>query len=160
MIKVYFSFSRFLAAALLLAGCTELRLVSDYDPAIESGLNAYHVEVLDFISTMETTRASLNGTYKGQRVSAYYAASNAALGNLVVQAEASDPEGTCGKTRLANLGFSGLAERTEELADDLGNSLGGELPADDAEIAQGSCTVITLRALQANHQSMHDLHRI
>lgn len=90
---------------------------------------------------------------------AYYAASDAALGNLVVQAEASEPDATCGKTRLARLGIPGLAGRTRELANDLGRELGGQLPPDDAEIARGSCTAITLRALAANHQSMQALHR-
>lgn len=149
-----------IAALFWIAGCSELNLVSSYDPEIEAGLNSYHVEVLDFISTMETSRASLNGTYKGEKVSAYYAASNAALGNLVIQAEASDPEGTCGKARITGLGIAGLSQRTEELADDLGNALGSELALDGEEIARGSCTVITLRALQANHKSMQDLHRI
>lgn len=160
MIEKYGKIGGILAAIFLITGCSELRLVPAYDPEIEAGLNAYHVEVLDFIATMETSRASLNGSYKGEKVSAYYAASNAALGNLVVQAEASEPDATCGQTRLAGLGLARLSQRTEELANDLGNSLGSDLVPDGAEIAQGSCTVITLKALQANHKSMQDLHRI
>ncbi|MDU9002993.1 hypothetical protein [Sedimentitalea todarodis] len=160
MIEKYGKIGGILAAILLVVGCSDLRLVPAYDPEIETGLNAYHVEVLDFISTMETSRASLKGSYKGETVSAYYAASNAALGNLVVQAEASEPDATCGQTRLSRLGLAGLGQRTEELANDLGNVLGSDLVPDGDEIARGSCTVITLRVLQANHKSMQDLHRI
>lgn len=148
------------AALLLSAGCAGLQLVPAYDPEIEKGLNTYHVGVLDFISTMEATRASVSGTYKGQSVRAYYAASDAALGNLVVQAEANEPEGSCGASRLAGLGLQELAQRTGELAADLDDSLGGDTVAAEAELTRGSCTVITLRALQENHRSMQALHRM
>lgn len=66
MFGLRYAIGGLLAALFLLAGCSELRLVPPYDPEIESGLNAYHVELLDFIATMETTGASVNGSYKGQ----------------------------------------------------------------------------------------------
>lgn len=158
-----FSFRTYLfaAAAIWLSACSELRLVSDFNPQIASGINDYHVEVLEFISTMETNRISVSGKYKSKSVSEYYASSSAALGNLVVQAEAAEQDGECAGSNIVNLGISTLVDEADSIAVDLDTTLGGaDHDIDEIDLSSGSCTAVVLKVLQANHNSMEQLHRL
>ncbi|PSL20951.1 hypothetical protein [Shimia abyssi] len=146
---------------LFLSACSGLRLVPAYNPDIVDGINAYHTEMLEFISTMETKRTPISGSYKSEPVTTFYAASDAALGNLVVQAEALEPNDDCASSRVTNLGLGLVTAEVDAVRTELDEALGRDTPAlTDADLSTGSCTAIVLKALRANHNSMADLHRL
>ena len=150
-----------LSFALFLSACAGVRLVPAYNPDIVDGVNAYHTEVLEFISTMETKRTPITGTYKSKPVTTFYAAAAASLGNLVVQAEAAEPNGKCGTSRVASLGLAAVTDEASDLSAQLDDALGRETPTlSDTELTTGSCTVIVLKALLANHNSVRDMHQL
>lgn len=147
-----------------LAACSGLQLLPAYNPDIEKGLNSYHVKVLEFLSTMQANGTSVSGKYKGMPVKEFYAASSATLENLVTQAEAAEPSAVCGSSRLASLGIRALSSQTADLASSLDAGIGTNLAAgndtSEIDLSSGSCTVVTLKVLLANHQSMQKFHAV
>lgn len=159
----------------MLAGCSSLNLVEDYDAQIEQSLNDYHKSFISFVTRMEQTAGTEAGSYGGEDARTFYSESAGVLANLVVRAEAKNPQGQCfASSRVAN-GVSAVLVQSVDyfeqnkpdhgpvvtLSETVKQSL-QELNDGTSDLATGSCTVVVLKALKLNHaifQAIHEHNR-
>ena len=142
---------------LVLVSCGPIRLLPEYDPEIEKGLNKYHVETLQFMAEMERTGAPATGTYNGQPISKYYQDTSASLTNLVVRAEAQGGRTPCSKLgNASDTVLSFIAETS--VIDDAIDAID---PNTQISVNQNEsdCSSIVLRAVLANQRELEGFHR-
>lgn len=156
---------------LVLTACASLGVTEDYDPQIEDGLNEYHKNFVAFVTRMEQAAGTTAGSYEGEDARAFYSTSQGELANLVVRAEARNPQGQCfASSKVASGVTSALASATDYYDSNPGQSpptqaLGSfvkdsfdALSEGGSELAAGSCTVVVLKALKLNHEILRSIH--
>lgn len=152
--------ARLLAVLVLgagLAGCFTVKLVDDYDPAIDQGLTAYQEATLTFLARMAAAKGAA-AAYDANKE--FYFATGAKLDGLITRARATQSSDRCLTADYAGRGietFVGklydLLPLTQEMPE------AGRIFANLKEKGSGSCTVVVLRAVRANHDLLQIIHR-
>ena len=130
-----------LALAFGLAACANVQLV---DVAIEDGVNKYHKDVTSFLK--------LNVNYDSQQAKNFYATAAADLANVVVRAQVVAVRTSCDDGKFAE--SIATAARSGIVAANLPDPGGA-----DVSLSDGSCTVVALKVLQANHVRLEAMHK-
>jgi hypothetical protein len=147
-----------LVLAVVVAGCGPIRLVSDYDDAIDRGATDYYRTMDGFLSAMARAAAKNEPAGRYAPNVKFYDDTGAALSTLIMRARAAEPKATClgsdivGTLTKQLLGLKPLAGAVEGL--DLDEILKG-LQSEDG----GSCTARILVALRANHDLVAAIHQ-
>jgi hypothetical protein len=135
-----------LAVALALPGCASLQLVDRYDIEIETTVNKYHKDATKFLKA--------DAAYTSKEAKAFYSTAAADLANAVVRAQVVAVDRTCAQPKFldqiigsiqSSRSFAGLPPLENATA--------------DVSLENGSCTVVALKALQANHARVEAVHK-
>ncbi|MHA1569793.1 MAG: hypothetical protein ACTSXZ_10005 [Alphaproteobacteria bacterium] len=150
----------FLAVLLLgagLAACAPVKLAGDYDPAIDRGLTAYQEATLTFLARMAAATGAA-ASYESNKE--FYFATGAKLDGLITRARVTEDTDRCLPADYAGRGIAALVGKINDLL-----PLTQEMPEAGRIFANlrargsGSCTVVVLRAVRANHDILQIIHR-
>lgn len=165
-------FCRALASLVIvigLTGCPPVRFAEDYDRTIDQGLTTYYEAVSQFLSRMEQLARANDAAaqYENRDNKSWYAEQSAKLDALILRAKAQDEKGACIGSDLTGKGISlFLSKLTTTLVplakdvpggDDLINQLNA-LQSSDGLTDAGSCTVVVLTGVKANHLLIELIH--
>ena len=132
------------ALMLLLGACANVQFVDRYDVAIEDGVNKYHKDVTKFLKD--------NVAYTSPQAKAFYSGAAADLANVIVRAQVVAVRTTCDDGKFA--------EAIETAARNGAVAAGLPDPGSaDVSLKDGSCTVVALKVLQANHVRLEAMHK-
>jgi hypothetical protein len=135
---------QWLAVALTLGACANVQLVDRYDVAIEDGVNKYHKDVTKFLKD--------NVAYTSPQAKQFYSTAAADLANVIVRAQVVAVKTSCDDGKFAEA----IAAAARNGAAAAGLPDPGTA---DVSLQDGSCTVVTLKVLQANHARLEAVHK-
>jgi len=144
-------------AALLLCACTSLQLVDPYDPEIAAGLDDYDRSMSAFLTAQgqePTSAATLYGSEDSRR---FYRESEATLSNVILHAEAASNQATCAPQIANRLGLPQLIANVAG-ATELEAAASSD-PRFSVRLEDGSCTVVALKVVRANHYILEAMHK-
>ncbi len=148
-----------------LTGCLTVQLTEPYDETIETELVQYQKDTAAFVARMagESEAGTEKAKFTAPDVRAFYATQRVVLARLADRAQMLDPKGSClpsnvfarsmramlntATTQIATLngdGGSVVLTRLESELSALGDGSG--------PIADGNCTFVMLKVVQANHE--------
>jgi hypothetical protein len=144
---------------LLVAGCSiSLPFVDPYNAEIETELNTYHKETVEFLKAATQGKAQAN--FASDAAKTFYATETARLANLVIRAQAIARRDRCTGTH-----FDALTAKVKELSTGDGTSaeiegkpFAGSFGA-DVSLTDGSCAVVALKVVQANQNRLEAMHK-
>jgi hypothetical protein len=148
-----------LLVCLLVASCSiSLPYVDPYSAEIETELNTYHKETVEFLKAATQGKAQAN--FASDAAKTFYATETARLANLVIRAQAIARRDRCAGTHLA-----ALTAKVKELSTSGGETTGvegkpfaGSFGA-DVSLEGGSCAVVALKVVQANQNKLEAMHK-
>ena len=132
------------ALALMLGACANVQFVDRYDVAIEDGVNKYHKDVIKFLKD--------NVAYSSPQAKQFYSTAAADLANVIVRAQVVAVRSSCDDGKFAET----IAAAVRNGATAAGLPDPG---AADVSLQDGSCTVVALKVLQANHVRLEAMHK-
>jgi hypothetical protein len=135
-----------LASAMLVAACA-VQLVTPYDEVIDDGLMTFNKDYLQFMAGIEQSVPSESASYASN--TSFYDAQQAAIATLVQRAQASDPNGSCGRSPL----ILDEAQRVSRVV--LPGGAATEQPP-----PRGSCTTILLTDIQEQLADSACFHQV
>jgi hypothetical protein len=132
------------ALALMLGACANVQFVDRYDVAIEDGVNKYHKDVIKFLKD--------NAAYTSPQAKQFYSTAAADLANVIVRAQVVAVRSSCDDGKFAE--SIAAAARNGAVAAGLPDP-----GTADVSLQDGSCTVVALKVLQANHVRLEAMHK-
>ena len=154
--RIFSSWLTLLFIALLLGGCSGIRLIEDYDSVIDQGLTEYYEATDQFLSQMASASASDSEDAHYENNREFYSEEETKLNSLIIRARAQSLSDKCvGSDAVASimkqlLKLEPMGENLPEI-----KTLIDDLKKDP----KGSCTVQILMVIKANHGIMEAIHK-